>query len=276
MTLATRNAILLAGLIFAFLVLALSIYVVVLLLATGYHVAEGTFSSTRTWLVWTWKTTRGAFAATIVEIVVLAIAAAGGGLLLRRYFLKTSAPEIFFFIVFILSLCFDSLKAVHVLLLVHDVPSYYGVIVTRAVYFGHFAGMFCLLAASLYAVGVQYQKHATALGIAALVAFAVAYIVPVDSLVLYPTLVYRVGNESTIQIILLILSVLIVSSYGTAVLKETTNERAVTALAICLAVIGRELLFVSEGPIGIGMGLALVLAGGAMFGLKNYDLYLWT
>jgi len=273
MTLATRNNVLMIGIVLSVAVFGLSVYMLGLVAIHGFSPAADSFQNVQHWLIFQWKTTHRALVWTIVGIGVLSVSSSIGTIFLRRYFLKVSAPDVFFFTLFVLSLSLSGLKSVEVYFLYLNLPTFYGDVITRAIYFGQFFGSFCLLASSLYAAGVQYQKYATVLEVAGLVSFAVAYLVPVDSLGIYPNLLYPVGNESTIDTILLLTSILSILSYLTTISGGGTKFSI--AVAVTLVVVGRGLLFYLSSPPAIIAG-GLSLAGGiALYGIRNYELHLW-
>ncbi len=275
MTLASRNTLLLLGIVFSLIVVGICAYVIAVIAASGFVPLQSDFVRTEQWLIVHWQSpTVNVFwvlGGTCVNVVTASV----GGYLLRRYFLKTSAPEVFFFTVFTLSLCFEGVRSIELYFLYLNVPTLYGVILTRVVYFGYFLGGFCLLGSSLYAAGVQYPKYANPLGIAALVSFALAYVVPIDSLAPYPNLLFRIGNQATTQTISLVLGLLTILSYALAVMNGGTAERLPILFAVLMVLVGRDLLFYLSGPVGVISGGGLLAVGTTVYGIRNYRLYLW-
>jgi len=273
MTLATRNNVLMIGIVLSVAVFGLSLFMLGSVVIHGFSPAADSFQNVQRWLVFQWKTPHHALVWMIVGICVLCVSSSIGTLFLRRYFLKVSAPDVFFFTLFVLSLSLSGLKSVEIYFLYLNLPTFYGEVITRAIYFGQFFGSFCLLASSLYAVGVQYQKYATVLEVAGLVSFAVAYLVPVDSLAIYPNLLYPVGNESTIDTILLLTSVLSILSYLTTI--GAGGKKSSIVVAVTLVVLGRGLLFYQSSPPAIIAGGLSLVAGITLYGIRNYELHLW-
>ncbi len=275
MTLASRNTLLLTGILFSLLVLAVCVAIVVIVAISGYSPPQSDFAIGERWLVFRWTAAPISVAWVMAGTAVSGLAASVGAYFLRRFFRKTSAPEVFFFTLFTITLCFESLRSVELYFLFLNLPTLYGIIVTRVVYFGYFLGAFCLLGSSLYTAGVQYQKYGNALGIAALVSFALAYVVPIDSLSPFPSLLFRIGNETTTQTIALVIGMLTLLSYAMSVVTGGTEDRLPIALAVLMVILGRELLFYLSNPVVVTAGAILLIGGMVLYGVRNYKLYLW-
>lgn len=275
MTLASRNTVLLLGIVFSLIVLGICAYVVSVIAVSGFVPPQSDFVRAEQWLVFRWQAPAVNVWWVLCGTCVNVVTASVGGYLLRRYFLKTSAPEVFFFTIFALSLCFEGVRSIELYFLYLNVPTLYGVILTRVVYFGYFLGAFCLLGSSLYAAGVQYPKYANPLGIAALISFALAYVVPIDSLAPFPNLLFRIGNQATTQTISLVLGLLTLLSYALAAANGGAAERLPIVFAVLLVLVGRDMLFYLSGPAGVITGGVLLTVGTIVYGIRNYRLYLW-
>ncbi|TVR58578.1 MAG: hypothetical protein EA426_09660 [Spirochaetaceae bacterium] len=198
------------------------------------------------------------------------------GLLFVRYFRKTTAPEIFFFIVFLMSLVFDSMKLLNVLLIAENLPIELQNLVTRVVTFGYVFGVACLFLSSLYSAGIDYQKTEAIVGITALISFAFAYTIPVNTLVFYPNLIHRVGDGSMIPIVVTFMYTVTFLNLVQSAIRSTSWSDVQLACAVLLTAAGRELIFRGAGPVGLSLGAILLIAGAVWFGVKKYSAYLWV
>lgn len=275
MTLASRNTVVLLGIVFSLIILGICTYVISVIAASGYVPSQTDFVRAEQWLIVRWHAPEANVWWVVAGTCVSVVTASVGGYFLRRFFLKTSAPEVFFFTIFTLSLCFEGVRSIELYFLYLNVPTLYGVIITRVVYFGYFLGAFCLLGSSLYAAGVQYPKYANPLGIAALISFTLAYVVPIDSLSPFPNLLFRIGNQATTQTISLVLGLLTILSYALAAMNGGSAERLPIVFAVLMVLVGRDLLFYMSGPVGVIVGGILLATGTTAYGVRNYRLYLW-
>lgn len=199
-----------------------------------------------------------------------------GTILVLRYFRRTNAPEVFLFGLFLVSLSGDIVKLAIPLLILFDQPPLYGAILTRVVQFCHLFGAFCLFASTLFATGMDYQRLGNVAVVAFVVALAMTYTMPVDSLALYPSLVYQMGDQLTIQLLIAALTVLSIVNVVNAAVVHGGEGLAVYAVTVLLMFAGRELVFVLAGRVASLLGAALLLGGAVTYGVKKYFEYLWA
>ena len=198
-----------------------------------------------------------------------------GGFGFRRLFRRTSALEIFFFLAFILSLSFDSLKILNYYFYVAHIPPFYGTLVTRAVYLGFFLGTFFLFTGSLFSGELTYQKIGTVLGIVVVFSLSLVYSFPVDETVFLPTLLYRVGGAAYILLVRYGLEALTLLGYARSAYLAGSAEQWFICLAVLLMLTGRELLFFFSFPLVIAAGFILLICGVLLFSQKIYSKHLW-
>ncbi len=200
----------------------------------------------------------------------------GAGLSLQRFFRKTVSSEMFFFIFFVISLSFESFKALGVLFQLWGLATYYGVIVARVVYFSRFFGVFCLLTSGLYATGIEYQKFEVVLGIAFLLAFTLSFSIPIDSSVFLPTLLYRIGGTVQLLAVFSALELFSILNFVLASILSRRREYLIMAGGLLLVIAGKDLLFFAHGAPAAVAAFAFLLAGTIVFGNRAHAIYLWT
>lgn len=275
MTLSVRNSILRITLVSILVAMAAG---VALLLQSGRPLPtaqELGMQHTHRWLAFGWSTGGGSVAWIVIGLFLLAAFVAAGAVFIIRYFRKTTAPEMLFFVMFVLAAGFDIWKVGHVVLHLESLPVYFAVVLTRIVHFAHLFGVFSLFVSTLYLAGIEYQKTGTALGLAALLAMTIVYAVPVDHLTLNPNLVHKIGDETTIQSVVLILQLLSVANVVYSITYERHGEYLPLLPAIVAAIVGRELLFYLPSLPAALVGLVLLAGGAAVFGSRLYTTYLW-
>ncbi len=230
---------------------------------------------TQRWLFFSWPSGLGSLDWLVGGLFVLAGFSVVAAAIIIRYFRKTTAPEMLFFVMFILAIGFDIWKIGHVVFQAGQLPGHFSVMLTRIVQFAHLFGVLCLFVSTLYLTGVEYAKTGTALVLAALIALTVVYTIPVDHLTLYPNLVHKIGDASTIQMVILVLQFLTVANVVYAVAYQGSQEYLVLLPAVIAAIIGRELVFYLPSVWAGTVGFVMLTAATAVFGYRMHTIYLW-
>ncbi len=191
-------------------------------------------------------------------------------------FRKTKSPEIFFFIIFLISMSFDSLKASFELIRILDLPPYYGVLITRAVYFGRFLGTLAILAGGLFSLGAEYQRMEIYLGVAFLLAFTLAAAVTVDMTQPEPYLLYNMGNVRELGIVSTLFLSFGVFNFVLYAIQNSSRDHLLIAGGLALVIAGREILFFVQNPIVLGVAFLLLVSGTTLFGERTHVVHLWS
>lgn len=198
-----------------------------------------------------------------------------GGFGFRRLLRRMSSLEIYFFLLFLITLSFDGLRVLNWVFLVNKVTPYFGGVVTRISYFGYFMGLFCLFTSSIYSGEIQYQKAGTLLSVLATLSLALSYSMPVDITFLEPVLLYRVGGKEYLLLVRGGLMVLTLLSFARSALVSRLREEWAICGAVALLMVGREVVFFhSHTFLGIG-GILCLLVGSFYFSRKSYAKHLW-
>ncbi|MFQ3620157.1 MAG: hypothetical protein SNJ78_04325 [Spirochaetales bacterium] len=198
-----------------------------------------------------------------------------GGVGFRRLFRRISSLEIYFFLIFLISLSFDSLRVLNWVFFLRGISPYFGEMVTRAVYFGYFLGLFCLFTSSIFSAEISYQKTGSILSALGFFSLALSYSMPVDITLLNPNLLYRVGGEEYLLLVRIgLMSLTLLSFLRTALIARSREEWAL-CLAVGAILIGREIVFFRSDSF-LGMcGFVLLIAGSIYFSRKSYLKHLW-
>ena len=212
----------------------------------------------------------------LIVFAVSSMVSIVGTVLVLRYFRRTNAPEVFLFGLFLVSLSGDAFKLAIPLLLFLEQPPLYGAIVTRVVQFFHLFGVFCLFASTLFATGMDYQRLGNVVVVAFIVALAMTYTMPVDTHTLFPSLVFQMGDQITIQLLVVALALLSIVNIASSAVVHGSDGVAIYAGAVVLMFVGRELLFLLPTLLVSLVGGVLVIAGAVSYGAKKYIDYLWA
>lgn len=275
MTLVARNTLLRVGLIIVFTLLLGFVAAGVFVISRGFGPVGSVITDGQSWLGINWTPGSrqiywllgGLLAQGLLSFIALWA--------MLRMFRKTTAPEMFFFSVFIFTLALDMVKAGQLVIIVLQYPPVYGAMLTRVIHFGHFLGIFCLLSSSLYLSGLEYQKTGIVLGIAALISLTLAYSLPIDFSRLFPNLMHPAGDQTTIQVVALLLDVIIIVNvlYALAAVQERAYLVLLGALVLIIA--GRELVLYVASPPVYAAAAGSLFAGVVLFAWRIRKLYLW-
>jgi hypothetical protein len=220
--------------------------------------------------------TTGGRLVSVVGLLFLLIFSFSGGLLLQTFFRKTVSSEMFFFIFFVISISLEAAKIAQLVVLAQNAPPYYEVVVTRAVYFGRFFGVFCLFTAGLYATGIDYQRFEVVLGISLLLAFTLAFSIPVSSESILPTMLNCLGSRGQVFAVFFALEIFSVVNFTLAAFLKRNRDYLWMALGLLMVIVGKDVLFFLVSPIPDALA-ALVLVGGTiLFGHRTHIVYLWS
>ncbi|TVQ38255.1 MAG: hypothetical protein EA384_09695 [Spirochaetaceae bacterium] len=275
MTLALRNTILrvsLASIVITSVAAAVSLLSLRAPLPTAQEL--GVHDMQR-WLFLSWRAESVSPGLLVSGLFTVAGFSVAGATIIIRYFRKTTAPEMLFFLMFVLAAGFDVWKIGHFVLQMEQLPVHFAATLTRIVQFAHLFGVLCLFISTLYLTGVEYQKTGTALSLAALISLTVVYAIPVDHLTLNPHLVHKIGDETTIQMVNVVLQLLAIANVVYAVAYQRNQEYLVLLPAVLLAIIGRELVFYLPSIWLAFAGFAMLVTGAAIFGYRIHTIYLW-
>ena len=275
MTLVARNTLLRVRLIIIFTLLLGFVAAGVFVISRGFGPVGSVITDGQSWLGMAWSPggrqiywlLGGLLAQGLLSFIALWA--------MLRMFRKTTAPEMFFFSVFIFTLALDMVKAGQLVIIVLQYPPVYGAMLTRVIHFGHFLGIFCLLSSSLYLSGLEYQKTGIVLGIAALISLTLAYSLPIDFSRLFPNLMHPAGDQTTIQVVALLLDVIIIVNvlYALAAVQERAYLVLLGALVLIIA--GRELVLYVASPPVYAAAAGSLFAGVVLFAWRIRKLYLW-
>lgn len=193
-------------------------------------------------------------------------------LLLFHYFKKKISPEIFFFILFILSLSLQSIRLFQFQLLILKVSPFFGVIITRLYYFFKFFGVFCFFSASLFPVGIKFQKIGTILLSILLISFTISALMPIDSTIMNRYFLYEISDSTSILLMILSIRFLTIINFTRVAISSKSKNYVLVLISSALIIFGEELLLLLPIPL---IAFFLILAGTVIYSRSIYNYYLW-
>lgn len=197
-----------------------------------------------------------------------------GGFFLRVYFKKTTSVEIFFFSFFILSLSFESLRVLQIVLHYQNTSILFGILVTRLIFFGRFFGLLCLFFSGLFTTWLEFQRVGIVLSISFLIPLLLSLVIPVGTDI-QPDLLYSLGNRWDLRIFEVAVEFFSVMNFFIAASIIRARDYAWMGAGILLLLIGREMTLTFMGIPALLIGTASLLSGSVLFGGKTHSLYLW-
>jgi hypothetical protein len=207
----------------------------------------------------------------IASLLVFAVLANLG---VRKLYRRTDSAELLFLMLFCLSLCLEAWRLGNLLFPALGLSQYLNVVVTRLVLFSRFFGLLCLLVASLYAVGMKYVQYSVLIGGMAVLAFALAGVLPLDTSLYEPTFLFKLGDRQGYLFVRLILALLMAINFVVAARLRRSRRFAVAAAAAVMLFAGRELLQHGIAPLPIVLGAAALIVGFVLFVRQIVVFYL--
>ena len=209
---------------------------------------------------------------TIITSIILFSYSTITSLLLFHYFKKKISPEIFFFILFIVSLSLQSVRLFQFQLIMIQSSPFFGVIITRAFYFFKLFSLFCLFASSLFPIGVKFQKFGTILLSLFLLSFTISALLPIDITNMNSNFLYEISDRTSILIMTFSIRVLTIINFTRVALTTKSKNYVLILIASLLIIIGDELLLIFPIPL---VAFILILTGTILYSRSIYNFYLW-
>lgn len=193
-------------------------------------------------------------------------------MLLFHYFKKKISPEVFFFILFILTLSLQSIRLFQLQMLMLEVSPFYGVIISRMFYFFKLFGIFSLFASSLFPIGVQFQKFGTILISILLISFTIAALMAIDPTAMNIHFVYEISDNTSLLIMTLSIRILTIVNFIRVAITTRSRSYLAVLIASILIIAGDEMLLLIQIPI---IPIILIMTGTIIYSRSLYTYYLW-
>lgn len=267
MTVALRDTILFIGIFIAIVMLCISLAFLVLF----FLFPDSILSPLQNIL----KIHSSSFLLFLTKILLFSIIGVIASIFFRRQFRRSVLGESFFFTIFLVSLAFETLALLQVVVLGLDKSPYFGTIVTRAVVLGRLVGVFSLFASGLFAAGIQYKKFGVYAGVGFLLSLIFSASIAVDSSVLQANLLNRIGNMMELRIALWVIQAFAVLNFFWAGFSLNNRDYSLMGIGFIVLIVGKELLFAYSAPVILLIGFILLVLGIVFFGNRLQAVYLW-
>lgn len=201
-----------------------------------------------------------------VTVVVLAVSL----FLLRArgMYTRFQPPALLYFIVYLFSLCMESLRGLSAWLYAWKAALPLIMPISRVLYGCRFVGQLALLLTALAMLDMKYRKRFVVLGILFLTAFAVAVYIPMDNTVFLSTLMYKLGDGQGAGFVDCALGILTAAGMAAAGYVKKQPRFLIMAGASALLFLGRQIIsytvptvILAAGPVFLILGIAVFLDG---------------
>jgi len=275
MTLRGRNILTLG--LFGLLSASFVVFVVLLFnIEPGLKAAQNLIEDGRAhYVFFSWTLTPGVPYFNIVSPGVCIVVGWFATFLFLRNFRRVSSPQLFFFLLFWLSMGFEIVRTLNLYFLTQDLSVLARTVLTKIDTFGRLFASFALFAASLYATGLKVQGQGTILIVLVVVSAVLSYLVPFDSGTLGQSLLYLPADGFSLDVLRIVAAILTLLNFiKHAVTSRDSNELS-TIVPVLLLLFGHELVYVSTSWIGTVVSLA-ALAGGTLWLTRRLmSDYMW-
>lgn len=181
---------------------------------------------------------------------------------------RNRTPVLPYLLLFFLTLGMECLRGPTAVVFATDNSIQAAVVLTRAVYWGRFVGLFALLFSSLYCIEMKY-RHVYVLGGGFLVvALAIAATIPVDRTTFLSELTWKLADEEGVWFVNLVIAGLVLATAVGAWALKRDKRFLSLAVGLALLLAARELLFFMVQPVPLACGV-LALAAGATVCLRS-------
>lgn len=212
-----------------------------------------------------WRAVSGA---TIMNLLALV-----SGVVFIRLFRRSPSVPVFFVMLFFVFSMIDISKLGQVMI---PATSWRNVspLLARVTIFGHMASALSLFAAGLYAGVARMQRHGTAMTLGFLITVGLSWAIPIDTLFLPENLVYSAGFHPSLDAMIAIVFALAVLNFLQSAVAARDRRQTLTAGAVVLIAVGRELLYFRTEATMIVAGTACFAVGVVVFAVQNYRDFL--
>ncbi|MDR0388819.1 MAG: hypothetical protein LBH73_01975 [Spirochaetaceae bacterium] len=213
--------------------------------------------------------------APLVSMILAAVYALVSLILILNFFEKTSSPEIIFFGMFIFSFSFEIARSMLLLKELMLLSQAYLILASRVLYFGRYFGVFCLFAASVYAVGFDTQKHGNALLIALVVTLLIVIGLPIDSQAWNSSLTMLSGYDAMFRLAQAGIAIITLLSFFVSAYTQRSKEYLIIACGMILVFLGRNVLFAADTIAALPLGIVFLGLGTWFACVQLHYVYLW-
>lgn len=274
MTIAGRNRILILGICFSTLLLAVGVVCCVIIIKQG--ILAGMISAPkRTLWIFQQPLLRYTNYAAMIRIASLPIIAVI--ILFSIFFLfeKTHALEISFFSLFIFSLSVESLQLLFPLQKAYPLLIIFSASIARTIFFFRFFACLSLLTASLFAHKTFTREIGAAIFLLSFISFALAHSIPINTVRALSFFSFSESYRSLLYSFHTIICALAVFSFLFVGIFRSISEYRQAALWLFIILIAHIVLLYTGSWVFTAAGITTLAGGSFLFLRAIHQFYLW-
>ena len=194
--------------------------------------------------------------------------------ILRQFFYKTNNTEIYFFMLFIISLTFEFSRPLILLVQELNLSFLYIMFLSRAAYFSKMLGVFALFVIAMASSDVGNNKFNTPLILIFILSFMFSSTIPLSDHALDNSY-FMPGFFSYYFFTLLFIEFLVIIIFIINFFQKRNNEYLYLAISTLFIALGREITFYMVSIEYFCAGMIFMIAGTILFSNKLRDIYKW-
>ena len=195
--------------------------------------------------------------------------------LILSFFEQTATPEILYISFFILSFSFEIIRFIMPLHKIYTIPSFYILVLLRALLFARYFGIFSIVAASLCAAGLEVQMNRNLILIIIAAALVIVTGVPIDIQSWDTSFNVIYGFSAIFKVIEAVAFLTAVISFFIASNVRGSVEYVYIGIGVMFAFIGRYFLLNFDNWAGPIPGIIMLSFGTWSACSKLHRIYLW-
>lgn len=194
--------------------------------------------------------------------------------LVRMYFYKTNSLEIFFFMLFLSTMFFESARTFILVLEHFDAPRTFLMFFSRTAFFGKIFGTTSLFISALFSSDIEIKKLDTPIIAIIILSFLLSSSMPLSDNILQNSY-FRPGFFINFILAFIFIDFLTLLVFIINYFQKKNLEYLYLAVSILFIVTGRELSFYFVSYQAFMAGLILLVSGTALFSIKLHGIYKW-
>ena len=222
-----------------------------------------------------WKLSEQVLFINIVSPGISTLIAWLAAIIFLRYFRKITSPQLFFLVLFWLSMGTELVRVLNLFLITHDATLNQRILLSRIAIMGRLTGSLVLFAASLYSAGIKFQRQESVLVAAVIIAVSISWLVPFDMDRVGQELLFVPAQGYTLDGLRMFIGVLTILNFLKYAITTRDVREFVLIIPITFLLVGQELMFLSFNWIGTILTWLFLIPGSIWVTRRFISNYLW-
>lgn len=227
------------------------------------------------YLQWSWPLSSQTPYINLVSPAISIMLAWTVAIVFLRYFRKVTSPQLFFLVLFWVSMGVEIVRALNLLFVMYGASLLQQQILTRLAILGRIFGAMSLFAASLYLVGTKLKHQGTILVVISFLSVCLANLVPLDSDAIGQDLLFLPAAGYSLDSLRLVAGLLTILNFIKHAVSSRDRENLWLVFAILSLIAGLELQYMATDWILTALSWLLLAIGTAWLGRRFINNYMW-